>query len=485
MRRIRNIFIWVLSIVVLSGVLFLILLPEYSDKTMTKEGLINEINQAVFQKKIPGMAIVILENGKVTEKQFIGYGDVRKKNQLNNSSLFQLSSNSKSYTAAAVRILIKEGKIESQRPVTEYLPELKFSYQNEKVAPTVAELLNQTSGLSNRHFFKSQSFGKIRQFELDSLPGEKFEYTSLNYSLLGTVVEAVTNEKLDAYLEKNIFIKNEMNQTVLLNNQNQHITVSGYKMFFNSFREEKSFFYSENAPAAYVASTIDDVAKWLEKNIESGDSLLGKSQYEDGWFIENQQLLLHEGVNPNFSSFLLVNPKEKQAFAVLCNMNSPYTSYIGNKLYLILNQSSKAIGPSIFYLQDMFVLVSVFSLILMITMLCIIILKIVNILKKEKKEKESLNYKRLGVRIFFYIIQLLFIYSFVSIFLGISWNYTFYWLPANCKYIFGLNYFLLLCLFTVDGIEYYKFVEGKYKEYFYLVITLVQIITVTSKIIFI
>jgi len=137
---------------------------------------------------------------------------------LNRDSVFQAASLSKPVFAYGVMKLVQEGKLDLDAPVVQYLPQgyshpfyphLASSSTDLVTDPrlqkvTVRMALNHTSGLPN------WAQGPL---VVDTSPGEKWQYSGEGYMLLQRAVEAVTQEKLDAWMDKRVFAPLAMHQS--------------------------------------------------------------------------------------------------------------------------------------------------------------------------------------------------------------------------------------------------------------------------------
>jgi len=147
--------------------------------------------------KIPGLAVAIVRNGEV--EYLNGYGVANPDGDpVTPDTPFLLASVSKSFTALAIMQLIEDGKINLNDPVQKYLPWFDVKGEGESEI-TVAHLIYQTSGFSEydgsqmnmRPNNPEELETAIRDLDETSLlfqPGEGWEYSNINYSLLGFLI---------------------------------------------------------------------------------------------------------------------------------------------------------------------------------------------------------------------------------------------------------------------------------------------------------
>ncbi|MEP6571228.1 MAG: serine hydrolase domain-containing protein, partial [Gemmatimonadota bacterium] len=133
------------------------------------------------------------------------------------STLWDLASLSKVVaTTSAVMLLVERGRVSLDQPVARYLPRFVGGRKSEV---TVRMLLDHTSGLrSYVEFYKlaptrDSAVALLYAEPLIRAPGAEAEYSDLNAILLGLLVEAVTGEPLDRFVEREVFVPLRMTQT--------------------------------------------------------------------------------------------------------------------------------------------------------------------------------------------------------------------------------------------------------------------------------
>lgn len=172
--------------------------------------------QARQELGVPGMAVVIVDDGQVVREIMLGVADGDGR-PLTAQTPFMLASTSKAFTALAVMQLVEAGKIDLDAPVQTYLPWFRVADEDASKAITVRQLLDHTSGLSRATGqpdpgTDAQDEGALERgvrslasAELVAAPGERFEYSNANYDTLGMVVEATSGMPFSRYLETTVF----------------------------------------------------------------------------------------------------------------------------------------------------------------------------------------------------------------------------------------------------------------------------------------
>ncbi|MGB3464195.1 MAG: cyclic peptide export ABC transporter [Cyclobacteriaceae bacterium] len=332
-----------------------------------------EIENLIAESDIPGMSIVMI-NGEKLEIRHIGYADLEEETKVDDNTLFELGSNSKAFTALAMLKLADVNQISLDQPVTDFIPWFNPVYEGAKVKITLRQLMQHTSGIPFHTISMIptgaedttlvQTVRAVSNVELASYPGQRFEYATVNYDVIGLVIERVSGKLFDDYLEKELFKDLDLNQTFLSRDHpkvKQYLS-EGYKIGFFEPREYEAPVFRGNNPAGYVISSAGDMAKWLryqmgldstnyasliEKSHERDDSVTPQnlSSYAYGWFrsIRGDGQIYHGGLNPNFTSHVVFRKNDGLGVVVLANSNSSYTRLIADNI--LSSMAGEAVNP--------------------------------------------------------------------------------------------------------------------------------------------
>ncbi|MCS7314755.1 MAG: serine hydrolase domain-containing protein [Bryobacterales bacterium] len=288
-----------------------------------------ELNQ------IPGLAVAILERDRVLLRAW-GVRDLLTGEPMTVDTPVELASVSKPLTAAAVARLIRAGRLDGDRPASEWLAELRGS-RLERV--TVRSLLRQRSGLRRRHDRTIPCCGRPGDRDLSLAAGRlararpaggaspPFAYANSNYVLLAALVERASGMRFQRFMEQEIFLPLGMSRTTADPAQARRWSLAG--------AHERSWgrVRARAAPeagwlgASLVKSTARDMALFLEAalagrvvGIERPETLV--PPYDAGWFVRRQGNLLvleHSGDTWGANAALLLAPERHLGVAVLVN----------------------------------------------------------------------------------------------------------------------------------------------------------------------
>ncbi|WP_291584163.1 cyclic peptide export ABC transporter [Clostridium sp. UBA6640] len=454
------------------------------------------IEENMDKGKIPGLSITIVRDDKTIYQKGFGYSDIENKKSVDSKSLFEIGSNSKAFTALGILNLQKSGQIKLNEEVTKYIPWLKVKYKGKEVLITLEQLLHQTSGIpfktidkipvSNGDNALEETVKTLVDIELDSEPGKRFQYATINYDILGLVIEKVTGESYEKYIEENILKPMGLNSTYLYKKETINDDMSkGYKIGFLKAQLYEAPVYRGNKPAGYIISNGEDMAKWLKVQLGTlSDSKFDKtiidksheanrrvaplgdgSSYASGWFVYQKEggEISHGANNPNYSSFIVFKPEDEIGAAVLCNMNSEYTEKIGQGISEILqgetyNKYTKDLNKSA---DKISILIIVTASLIILTTLFFVVKGLKEILNKERVfvKKGIKSVLELSISLTFMIGLSYCIYLIPYIlYQGLSWSFVFVWLPKSVK---GALYLMYISIWTI---YIYAIFTGFYKK---------------------
>ena len=193
---------------------------------MDKHEMMQALAQTLQEKDVFNGAWLYAEKGEIVSKGVSGFRDPENKKPITEDTIFQLASVSKTFTATAVMLLVRQGKLSLEDRITKYFPELT-AYEG----VTVRHLLNHTSGIPD-YFDDADWFidiwkeekrvpgnDEILRFLRETkakpyfAPGEGLHYSNTGYNLLALLVERLSGVPYEQFLQKNIFEPAGMNAT--------------------------------------------------------------------------------------------------------------------------------------------------------------------------------------------------------------------------------------------------------------------------------
>ncbi|MEK3977724.1 serine hydrolase domain-containing protein [Psychrobacillus sp. FSL K6-2836] len=301
------------------------------DISKIDEYMANEIERL----NLPGASLAIVKEDQVEYIQ--GYG-IAKSNGTNMTpqTPIVIGSVTKSFTALAIMQLVEQGKIKLEDPVQSYLPWFQIANKEESKKITIQHLLHQTSGLSTYDGQVSISQGdqtlkehiqSLVNTELTYPVGEQYQYSNLNYSILGLIVEEVTNKSYKEYINEYIFKPLEMSNSFTDPKDDLNNTIAeGYQTMFGFKVPTEQLNHEGTVPSGYIISSAEDMANYMIALVNQGNfkgkSILSENAmsalhlpssfisndtyYAMGWEVNNEGIF-HNGWTENTYSKVLLD----------------------------------------------------------------------------------------------------------------------------------------------------------------------------------
>ncbi len=292
-------------------------------------------------KRSPGLAIAVVEDGRIVYARGFGFGDLEQKRAVAPDTEFYVGGISQQFTAAAILLLQQDGKLKLDDKVTKYVPELTIA-----PALTIQQLLQQTSGLPDYRSAPGLKVDLTRTVKLSDIiaavnkmtpaaaPGTKFEYNNLNYMIAGLVVERASGIPLSDYLQQNIFLPLVMNASFYAGDRGISPTHAlGYTGAPEHFRRADTWDPAWLFGTGGLVTNVYDLAKWdiglplllrvdAERAMFTPSGAPGEARYGLGWVIDERggkRYIWHNGEIAGYLSMNAILPDDNIAVIVLEN----------------------------------------------------------------------------------------------------------------------------------------------------------------------
>ena len=240
------------------------------------------VQAEIKDKNGPGSVFMVAKKGKIIYQNAFGKANLELDVPLTIDYVFQIGSMTKQFTAVAIMMLQEQGKLNTNDLLSKYIPDFP---SGDKI--TIHHLLTHTSGIKD--FTKMKTIRDIAQKEMtpkmmvdffknepvDFLPGEKFDYNNSGYVVLGYLIELISGDTYEDFIEKNIFQKINMNQSCYTSDR-QIISkrAYGYQKKENGYVNKTIINYSVPFASGAIMSTLNDMLIW--QNALSNHVLLNK-----------------------------------------------------------------------------------------------------------------------------------------------------------------------------------------------------------------
>ncbi|MFN8386209.1 MAG: serine hydrolase domain-containing protein [Anaerolineales bacterium] len=318
------------------------------------------ISAKMEELDIPGAALVIVQGDQIVHLKGFGVADESGR-PVTPQTPFFTGSTGKSITALAIMQLVEAGKIKLDAPVQTYLPWFRVADANASAMITIRQLLNQTSGLpvsigreqlANTNLRDSAIENNVRalaKIELIAPPGERYEYSNANYITLGMIIQAVTGQPYEAYIQEYIFQPLDMQNSFTSKAEAQQDgLVVGYQKWFDIPVASPNLPFSRGSlPAGQLILSVEDFGHYLIAQLNDGKyqdvsvlspagiamlhnpdvQMPGSTDYYGmGWVVQHFQdveVIRHNGEVPGYTTDMFLVPQKNLAVAMVMNTYSP------------------------------------------------------------------------------------------------------------------------------------------------------------------
>jgi CubicO group peptidase (beta-lactamase class C family) len=225
----------------------------------------------------PGAAVLVVNDGRVVFERGYGITDLRTMRSIDARTNFRLASVTKQFTAAAVMLLVRDGRLRYEDSLTDIFPD----FPEYGRAITIRHLLNHTSGLPDYEDLMppADSSAPIEQAQIKDagvlellkrqesgkfVPGAKWAYSNSGYVLLGLVVEKASGRTFGEFLRDRIFVPLKMTGTVAYEPAKNNVPnrACGHTMEGGGWRETDQSPTSATLGDGGVYSSLSDLLKW-------------------------------------------------------------------------------------------------------------------------------------------------------------------------------------------------------------------------------
>ncbi len=298
--------------------------------------------------------VLYAEQGRVVYEKAFGWRDLskRQKDSLRVDDAFQLSSDSKMFTAEAIMLLKAEGKLDYDDDVRKYIPQLPYE------GVTIRHLLNHRSGLprydalADQHWpdrkkpFSNEAMIKMlaeKKPEPYGTPDGSYFYNNINYALLATVVERASGQHFEEFMRERIFEPLGMSHSYIYSMRNDTLVslympvdAHGHDLFKNGPLKTQNDYLNGVMGDKIMFSTVEDLWKFnqaLDKHVLLPDSLQAEAfkpgspewkndeNYGFGWRMSKERpgMYFHFGWWKGYRSAIIRDTNKNRFLAVLTN----------------------------------------------------------------------------------------------------------------------------------------------------------------------
>jgi CubicO group peptidase (beta-lactamase class C family) len=313
----------------------------------TPDAVDEYIRSEMAKQHIPGLALLVSRGGQPVREQGYGLANVELQVPVKPETIFQSGSVGKQFAATAVMMLVEEGKMGLEDPLTKYFPDAPATWKQ----VTVRELLSHTAGFTDypkdfdmrKDYTEAELLKIVEGIPLAYPPGTSWDYSNLGYLTLGIVIHKVTGEFYGDFLQESIFRPLGMSTTRIISEADiVPNRSSGYRLVKGELKNQEWVSPTLNTTAdGSLYFSIVDLAKWdaalyTEKLLKRSSleqmwtvAKLSNGQpdsghYGFGWSIETKHghhVVEHQGAWQGFKTTISRYVDDKLTVVVLANLD--------------------------------------------------------------------------------------------------------------------------------------------------------------------
>ncbi|CAN5413775.1 hypothetical protein BH10ACI2_BH10ACI2_00740 [soil metagenome] len=271
------------KLAIFSLVATVILLPLFS----YADGVDNYVKAHMAENHVPGVALAVLKGGRVVKVKGYGLASLEFNAPVTPQTVFEIGSVSKQMTAAAIMLLVEDGKVSLDDPVSKYIRNTPDTWK----AVTIRHLLTHSSGVKS--YTSLDGFALLKRMKVDDFikqlapqpleftPGEKNIYSNSGFSLLAYVIESASGKQYMDFMRERIF--GPLGMKTCGDRDPQFIVpnrATGYEWRTDRYTG-RDWDLTDLKGAGTIVCTITDMVKWDQAL--NGDKFLTRASRKSVW----------------------------------------------------------------------------------------------------------------------------------------------------------------------------------------------------------
>ncbi|MBE9548467.1 MAG: beta-lactamase family protein [Proteobacteria bacterium] len=329
--------------------------------------------QAVKDNKFPGAAFAIVSRDKILHISTVGHTTAAGNQAIDQQTTFRIASVSKTFAAEVVGLLVEDGSLNWDDPVTRYVPAFKINGDTSQMQ--IQHVLGQSTGIIPHAYDNLLEDGKsmqeiwlkMRNLPYTCAPGDCYGYQNSVFSLVEPIVQKATSMPYNTLIEQRIFKPLDMQTASLgyqafVSNPNHAEPHAKAKNGWRTVKVQPNYYRA--APAAGVNASILDMGKWVQAQLGSHPrvlssemvgnlhkprmrtrrqmyrkewkSMLSNAYYGLGWRVYQvgkEQLIYHGGWVSGFRADVAFSPTRDIGIVVLLNAESSRISELTTRFW--------------------------------------------------------------------------------------------------------------------------------------------------------
>jgi CubicO group peptidase (beta-lactamase class C family) len=329
-------------------------------------GLEAYVEQGMRDWGVPGLALAVVKDDSVVFARGFGTRTLGRSEPVDEHTSFAIASTTKAFTATAIAMLVDEGKVRWDDPVSLHVPAFQLADPSLSGELTVRDLLTHRTGLPNSDFLwyasgssTEEILRRLRFLRPFAAPRSQYQYNNNAYMVAGQVVQSASGMPWGEFVRRRILEPLGMRETLTGfagldargNVATPHLKVDGAVRPI-AYRD-----FDNIGPAGAMNSSVHDVARWIRFQLAGGEAngqrlvtplqhremltpqfIIPRDQYYPaarlasphftayglGWFMQDyrgRQLAMHTGSIDGMTALVAMVPEERLGLVVLINLD--------------------------------------------------------------------------------------------------------------------------------------------------------------------
>jgi CubicO group peptidase (beta-lactamase class C family) len=335
--------------------------PKAERAKKVLEGFDAEVENALREYQVPGVAIGIVVDGYVVYAKGFGLRDREKKLAVTADTLFPIGSCSKAFTTFALGTLVDEGLLNWDDRIIDVVPEFRLLDQHATRTLTLRDLLSHQTGMPRHDFMwynsqlsRQDIIRRLRYLEPAFDTCDHFHYNNVMYDVCGAAMEKIANKSWEDIISQKILIPLGMARTnfSIIEMQKSADYALPYIEREDGLKRMNIRDFSMVAPAGGMISNITELCRWVQLQIDEGQwqqkPLISPATFKEmhspqvvatgypeskeeqirayglGWYVQSYlgyHNIMHDGALDGFTSVISLLPEEDIGIVILSNRN--------------------------------------------------------------------------------------------------------------------------------------------------------------------
>jgi CubicO group peptidase (beta-lactamase class C family) len=341
---------------------------QLAEPSFIRDSIDSYIEKGLRDWNLPGLAVVIVKDGKVVLMKGYGVKNIESKSPVDENTLFMIASNTKLFTGTSLALLETKGKLSLDDPISKYYPSYRLYDSSSTRLVSIRDMLSHHIGTKtfegdftfwNTSLTREEIMRRMRYLKPPFHFRQEFGYCNSCFLTAGQIIPVVTGESWEKFIQQNFLGPLEMTHTMVLSTgiQDQGNVATPYTTSYSDKLNKVPYDNWNNmAPAAALISNVNDLSHWLFMQLDSGQyngreiiswQAIQKTRSANSWVRSNKsfeypthfegyglglfmadyagkQIYWHTGGAGGMVSNVCFVPEEKLGIAILTNNDNQY-----------------------------------------------------------------------------------------------------------------------------------------------------------------